>query len=296
MTNTEKTTIASFLDLSLDFLTTGYHAERSAPHFESDAVSGTTDNTTGTEGGMSDTKGGMSDTKGGMSDTTDSVSGTKGGMSDTTGGMSGTGGRVSGTTDNTSGTTTLSSIADEIALCRACGLCGTRRKAVPGEGASAPLAMVVGEAPGADEDATGRPFVGAAGQLLDRMLAAIELSRETNCFIANVLKCRPPGNRDPAPDEREACLPFLARQISALRPKAILCVGRVPAQALLGVEAPMRALRGGKRWDYAGPDGADSVPLFATYHPSAILRYPQDYRQPAWDDLKAFRAFLDAML
>ena len=120
----------------------------------------------------------------------------------------------------------LAAIAREVEACRACRLCEKRKRAVPGQGPTRPLAMVVGEGPGAEEDERGLPFVGPAGQLLDKMLASIGLDRATNCFIANVVKCRPPQNRDPAPDEREACLGYLRRQIALLRPKAILCAGQ----------------------------------------------------------------------
>jgi DNA polymerase len=155
--------------------------------------------------------------------------------------------------------------------------------------------MVIGEAPGADEDAQGRPFVGPAGRLLDRMLAAIGLSRETNCFIANILKCRPPNNRDPEPDERAACISHLEHQILLLKPQAILCAGRVSAQTLLQTPASMASLRNGRRWEYTlSKNGVEtSIPLFATYHPSALLRN-EGWKRPAWEDLKAFREFLDS--
>jgi DNA polymerase len=190
---------------------------------------------------------------------------------------------------------TLERIIAEIASCRTCGLCERRKNIVPGEGSPHPLVMVIGEAPGADEDAQGRPFVGPAGKLLDKMLAAIGLSRETNCFIANILKCRPPGNRDPEPDERAACIRFLERQIVLLKPQAILCAGRVSAQTLLQTTAPMASLRNGKRWEYVLSKGGveTTVPLFATYHPSALLRN-EGWKRPAWEDLKAFREFLDS--
>ncbi|MDR0638784.1 MAG: uracil-DNA glycosylase [Spirochaetaceae bacterium] len=186
-------------------------------------------------------------------------------------------------------------IAREIASCRMCGLCEQRKNTVPGEGSLHPLVMVIGEAPGADEDAQGRPFVGPAGKLLDKMLASIGLSRETNCFIANILKCRPPNNRDPEPDERAACIHFLEHQIVLLKPRAILCAGRVSAQTLLQTTAPMASLRNGKRWEYALSKGGVEIttPLFATYHPSALLRN-EGWKRPAWEDLKAFREFLDS--
>ncbi len=155
---------------------------------------------------------------------------------------------------------------------------------MPGQGPAAPLAMVVGEGPGAEEDAQGLPFVGPAGKLLDKMLASVGLSRDRNCFITNVVKCRPPGNRDPAPDERAACGVYLRRQIALLKPKALLCVGRVAAQALLDTSEGINRLRG--RWMRF-----EAVPLIATFHPSALLR-DESLKRPAWEDLKLLRDFL----
>ena len=132
-----------------------------------------------------------------------------------------------------SGGATIESIAQKIAACARCPLSKTRKNVVPGEGAANPLVLVVGEGPGADEDEQGRPFVGKAGQLLDKMLAAINLSRDKNCFIANIVKCRPPMNRDPAPEESQACRSFLDAQIHVLKPKMILALGRVALQNLL---------------------------------------------------------------
>jgi DNA polymerase len=189
----------------------------------------------------------------------------------------------------------LEHIAAAVASCRKCGLCKQRKHPAPGEGALRPLVMVIGEAPGADEDAQGRPFVGPAGKLLDKMLASIDLSRGTNTFIANILKCRPPNNRDPEPEERAACIPYLESQIAVLRPQAILCAGRVAAQTLLKTTATMGALRGGLQWEYTlEKDGQTlAIPLFATYHPSALLRN-EGWKRPSWEDLKAFRKFLDS--
>jgi DNA polymerase len=175
----------------------------------------------------------------------------------------------------------LEAIAREVENCRACRLCEKRRRAVPGQGPASPLAMVVGEGPGAEEDAQGLPFVGPAGKLLDKMLASIGLSRGTNCFIANVVKCRPPNNRDPAADEQAACLGYLRRQIALLRPRAILCAGRIAAGALLGSAQGVGRLRGTWR-DFEG------TPVLVTYHPSALLR-DESYKRPAWEDLKLFR-------
>jgi DNA polymerase len=173
---------------------------------------------------------------------------------------------------------------DEVAACvRGCTLCGlhkTRIKAVPGEGVARPLALVVGEGPGADEDASGRPFVGAAGRLLDQMLLSIGLDRKKNCFIANVVKCRPPGNRDPLPAETAACFPFFERQLELLRPLLILTVGKVPAKTLLGTDEGITRLRGNWK-DYRG------IPLLPAFHPSYLLR-DASQKKFAWEDLKSF--------
>ena len=179
----------------------------------------------------------------------------------------------------------LESVSQEVASCEACILARTRKNTVPGEGAKNPLVLVIGEGPGADEDATGRPFVGKAGQLLDKMLAAVGLSREDNCFIANLVKCRPPGNRDPEPGEVSACSHFLERQITLLKPKIILSVGRVPTQNLLGTTEGIGRLRG-RFVDYQG------IPLLPTYHPSALLR-DETLKRPAWEDLKLLKSRLD---
>jgi DNA polymerase len=180
------------------------------------------------------------------------------------------------------GVDTLEAIAAEVAVCTACPLHATRANTVPGEGVSAPLVLVIGEGPGENEDKSGRPFVGDAGQLLDKMLASIDLSREKNCFIANVVKCRPPHNRDPLPEELAACAPFLARQIALLKPCVILCAGRVATQALVKTTNSIKNLHG-HFIECAG------VPLFPMYHPSALLHDPS-LKRPTWDDLKTLRA------
>ena len=182
----------------------------------------------------------------------------------------------------------LEQVAADVRSCENCRLCKTRKKAVPGEGSPTPLVMVIGEGPGADEDATGRPFVGRAGQLLDKMLAAIGLYRHRNCFIANVIKCRPPQNRDPYPDETIACASFLNRQIHILKPRFILCAGRIAGQTLLKTTEPIGKLRG-KFIDFQ--IGDLTLPFIATYHPSALLRN-EELKRPAWEDLKLLRAAL----
>ncbi|MDR2783782.1 MAG: uracil-DNA glycosylase [Treponema sp.] len=189
----------------------------------------------------------------------------------------------------------LETIAVEIHECRACGLCGLRILPVPGEGVPQPRVLVIGEAPGSEEDERGKPFVGVAGHLLDRMLASVNLSRTTNCFITNTVKCRPPGNRDPSPEETASCAPFLARQIRVLRPAYILCMGRIAAQTMLRTGEGIGRLRG-KFFDYTPeypPDNnaaiAPVIPLIATYHPSALLR-DAELKRPAWEDLKKLLA------
>lgn len=181
----------------------------------------------------------------------------------------------------------LDSIASRVALCADCALCSTRKNAVPGVGVRNPLVMVIGEAPGADEDVQGEPFVGKAGQLLDKMLSAIGLSRNTNCYIANIVKCRPPENRDPLPEEASACAPYLSAQIAILKPAAILAVGRVAAQSLLGTKDGIGELHG-RFYDYHG------ILLMPTYHPSALLR-DESLKRPSWEDLKKLRTELNAM-
>jgi len=187
------------------------------------------------------------------------------------------------------GADSLERVAGDARACAACRLAQGRKNAVPGEGSGSPDVMVIGEGPGADEDESGRPFVGRAGQLLDRMLASIGLSRARNCFIANVVKCRPPGNRDPAPDEAAACRALLERQIGLLRPRLILCAGRVAAQALLGSGEGIGKLRGKI---FEADIGGAGVRIAATYHPSALLR-SEELKRPAWEDLKMLRAALD---
>jgi uracil-DNA glycosylase len=174
-------------------------------------------------------------------------------------------------------------LRERVAVCTACDLCKTRTQTVFGVGNTRAEWLVIGEAPGAEEDRQGEPFVGRAGQLLNAMLLAIGQPRET-VFIANILKCRPPGNRDPAPAEVSRCLPFLSNQIALLKPKIILAVGRIAAQNLLATDLPLARLRG-KLHHF----GEANTPLVITYHPAYLLRAPADKRK-AWDDLKFARA------
>jgi len=174
-------------------------------------------------------------------------------------------------------------LRERVAGCTLCDLCKTRTQTVFGVGNTQAEWLIIGEAPGAEEDRQGEPFVGRAGQLLNAMLLAIGLPRET-VFIANILKCRPPGNRDPRPEEVSRCLPYLSAQIALLKPKVILAVGRIAAQNLLATDAPLSRLRG-KLHTF----GAANTPLVITYHPAYLLRTPADKRK-AWEDLKFARA------
>ena len=184
----------------------------------------------------------------------------------------------------------LDAVAKDVAACRQCGLCEGRTRTVPGEGVARPLVLVIGEGPGFDEDRSGRPFVGRAGEYLDRWLEAIGLRRTENCFITNVVKCRPPHNRDPVGEESNACLPFLQRQMRLLKPRAILTVGRVAGQLLTERTDTMAALRLA-RHSYRIPGLAHAVPLVATYHPSGVLRN-QSLRRAVWDDLRGLKNLL----
>jgi uracil-DNA glycosylase family 4 len=172
----------------------------------------------------------------------------------------------------------------EVLGCTRCGLHAGRTQGVLGVGNRQADWMVIGEAPGAEEDRRGEPFVGRAGQLLDAMLRAIGLSRAENVYIANVLKSRPPNNRDPRPEEVAACLPYLRRQIELVRPRLLLAVGRIAAQNLLATEESLSRLRG-----RVHRFGELNTPLVVTYHPAYLLRNPADKRK-AWEDLKFARS------
>ena len=180
---------------------------------------------------------------------------------------------------------TLDQVREVSLGCPRCRLAETRMKVVFGEGDPDADVMVVGEAPGADEDRTGRPFVGKAGKLLDLLLMTAGFPRE-RVYICNVLKCRPPMNRNPLPDEVEACNPYLLRQVELVKPRAILAFGTFAAQTLLGSDVSIGRLRG-KVHHYQG------VPLIPTYHPAALLRNP-GWVRAVWDDLQRLRGVLDA--
>jgi uracil-DNA glycosylase len=180
---------------------------------------------------------------------------------------------------------TLDGIAKLVHKCTRCDLYKTALNGVPGEGDPNADMMCVGEAPGANEDETGRPFIGAAGQLLTKILAAIDIQRE-EVFIANVLKHRPPGNRNPKPDEVAACSPYLVRQIELIKPKVIVAFGTFAAQTLLETKTPIGKLRSMVHRYYG-------VPLIVTYHPAALLRNPA-WKRSTWEDVKLARKILDS--
>lgn len=173
--------------------------------------------------------------------------------------------------------------------CQRCKLSAGRSTIVFGSGNPNADLVVIGEGPGADEDQQGKPFVGRAGQLLTRMLESVQISRETDAYILNVVKCRPPGNRNPEPDEIEACSPFLAAQLAAIQPTVILALGTVATQALLRTKDPIGKLRG-----RVHPYG--SALLVPTFHPAFLLRNPgQEYKRMAWEDLKLARREYDRL-
>ena len=179
----------------------------------------------------------------------------------------------------------LDAIAKQVKNCTRCSLHKTATNPVPGEGDPNADLVCVGEAPGAKEDETGRPFIGQAGQLLTKILAAIDLTRE-QVFICNVLKHRPPGNRNPLPEEVEACSPYLIRQLELIKPKVIVAFGSFAAQTLLNSKTSIGQLRGLVH-QYHG------IPLIVTYHPAALLRNPA-WKRPTWEDVKLARRILDS--
>lgn len=177
------------------------------------------------------------------------------------------------------------SLIGRINNCRSCGLASTRNRAVPGEGGNANRILFIGEGPGAEEDRQGRPFVGRSGQLLDKILASISLSR-ADIFITNIVKCRPPGNRDPMAEEVIACWPYLEEQIGILKPRVIVTLGAPAAKTLLDTATGIGRLRG-RFHDYHG------IPLLPTYHPAYLLRsYTMENRKKVWEDMKLLREFI----
>lgn len=181
--------------------------------------------------------------------------------------------------------TPLEDVRQELGNCTRCKLHSTRKNIVFGEGDPNAQLLFIGEGPGADEDETGRPFVGRAGQLLDKIIAAIEMKR-SDVYICNIVKCRPPNNRAPERDESEACGPFWRRQIEAIRPRVIVTLGNVPTQTLLATTVGITKLRG-RFHDYQG------MQLMPTYHPAFLLRSP-DMKKHTWEDMKMVRDLLKA--
>ncbi len=179
---------------------------------------------------------------------------------------------------------TLKELYEATKDCQKCRLGRTRKNYVFGEGNEHAKVMLIGEAPGADEDEQGRPFVGRSGELLNKILSAIKFSRE-EVYIANIIKSRPPNNRNPEPDEIQACLPYLIRQIELIRPKIILALGKVAANTLLGNSHTMNALRGKlHRWR--------NIDVIVTYHPAALLRNPS-WKKLCWEDVQMLRRLYD---
>lgn len=184
-----------------------------------------------------------------------------------------------------------SQLRQSIAECHACGLCAKRKQAVPGVGDERASWLFIGEGPGAEEDARGEPFVGQAGKLLDAMLDAIDLKRGKNVYIANAVKCRPPGNRTPENAEMSACFPYLKRQIELISPKLIVLLGRAAVNSVLGIESALSGLRG-KRLRYT--EDEIEIPAIVTYHPAYLLRNLAD-KAKAWEDICHARELMDTL-
>jgi uracil-DNA glycosylase family 4 len=182
------------------------------------------------------------------------------------------------------GAGTLAALDKEICTCMKCPLGATRTKFVFGTGNPSSRVVFIGEAPGADEDAQGEPFVGRAGQLLNKILEAVGLKRE-EVYICNILKCRPPNNRAPLPEESASCTPYLMKQLDLIKPEFIICLGRTAAQWLLQTNDSLGVMRG-KVHEYRG------TRLIVTYHPAALLRNPE-WKRPVWEDMKMFKKLFD---
>ncbi len=180
----------------------------------------------------------------------------------------------------------LETLNSGISGCMRCPLGGTRKNFVFGVGNPNAKLVLIGEAPGADEDEQGEPFVGRAGQLLNKILAAVQLKRE-DVYICNILKCRPPNNRDPLPQEVESCEPYLKKQLEIIKPKLILCLGRIAGQTLLKTNATLTDLRK-NTYEYQG------IRVLVTFHPAALLRNP-NWKRPAWEDVQAMRKLYDEL-
>ena len=180
----------------------------------------------------------------------------------------------------------MTTLSAAVRACQACGLCTARQQAVMGEGVTQPAIMVVGEAPGEQDDRQGKPFMGRPGVLLDNMLAAIQSGRGHDAYLTTIIKCRPTGNRNPRPEEVQACQPYLMREIALQQPFTILALGRFAAQALLGSEEPLQALR--ERTHSLQVDGRE-IPLVVSYNPSYLLSHPSE-KAAAWRDLQRLKA------
>ncbi len=194
-------------------------------------------------------------------------------------------------TDDADAAKALAELEAVVSGCRRCELHGGRTRTVFGSGEPRARCMIIGEAPGAEEDARGEPFVGRAGQLLNAMLRAIGMSRDT-VYITNIVKCRPPKNRDPKPEEMLACSPYLSQQIGLVKPRVILAVGRVAAQHLLGSTTAIGRMRG-QSYFYEKCDDGARIPIVVTYHPAYLLRSPLEKRK-SWEDLGRVRQVLES--
>jgi DNA polymerase len=183
--------------------------------------------------------------------------------------------------------TSLDELDSSTNKCQKCVLGSTRKNFVFGVGHSKAKLVLIGEAPGADEDEQGEPFVGRAGQLLNKILAAVQLRRE-DVYICNILKCRPPNNRDPLPEEIEACEPYLKKQLEIIKPKLIVCLGRIAGQSLLKINTSLAEFRN-SIYEYQG------IKVLVTYHPAALLRNP-NWKRPAWEDIQKMRKLYDELL
>ena len=179
---------------------------------------------------------------------------------------------------------TLDEVREELGECTRCGLCASRKNIVFGKGNPHASLVLVGEAPGGEEDAAGEPFVGEAGQLLTRILQAIQLRRE-DVYICNVIKCRPPKNRDPEPEEIEACFPFLKKQLEVIRPRLVCALGKFAAQTLLGTTERISKLRG-KIYEF------NHIKVVPTFHPASLLRNPQ-WKREVWQDMQLIQRLLE---
>lgn len=194
--------------------------------------------------------------------------------------------QTTATSEHVANLTDLAALSAAVHACTACGLCSARQQAIMGEGAAQPAIMVVGEAPGEQDDRQGQAFVGRPGVLLDNMLAAIQSGRGHDAYVTTIIKCRPTGNRNPRPEEVAACQPYLMREIALQQPFTILALGRFAAQALLGSEEPLQALR---ERTHSIQVGGRLIPLVVSYNPSYLLSHPNE-KAAAWKDLQRLKA------